>query len=39
MAELIKKPRHMPLMEPETLLRRTVALTARSIGVGYANGA
>ncbi len=34
MPELGKDSMRMLLMEPETLLRRTVALTARTLGVG-----
>ena len=34
MPDVNQKPRQMLLMEPEPLLRRTVALTARSLGVG-----
>jgi CheY-like chemotaxis protein len=32
-------PLHILLVEPETLLRRTVTLTARSIGIGHVHEA
>lgn len=39
MTELLRDPAHILLVEPEPMLRRTVAMTARSLGISQVHEA